>query len=408
MKFFLLAAGLLLHLAAARCQAPADRIEIGDDISQMIFPRAVGYPKNTVTIGDFRGKVVILDFWSTWCAPCFKQFGTTIDLQNKHKDDVVILTVNTYLNDDEAAVKKAIGRWEKGQNRKFTLPIALYDSANLRRLMPTGMPHYMWIDRKGIFRGAGRDDSFTESTIQSAIAGDFSGIRQTRRVFFNLDSHLLAENPFPVDSIIYSSVLGGYNRDIPAVVGLQHDTAGRPIGLVVANCTLPSLYKVTDSLIDRLPENRFYGGGIDLKRLYSYQLWYKNQSIERLQRLMRNEIDRLLQVQSGWQIRDTDCWVLSVTDQRKLPLNRQKPYYGLDDETADTAYSYGGDLDLLVAFLNGRSPITIVNESDYTGKLDLALPNGLSVEGMAGYLKRYGISLVRSKRPLQVFVIHRY
>lgn len=408
MKSFFLAVGLLLHLVIANCQSSGDRIEIGDDVSKMTFPRVIGYPTNTISISDFKGKVLILDFWSTWCAPCFKQFGPTIDLQNKYKSDVVILSVNCYINDNEAVVRKAVGRWEKGQNRKFTLPIALYDSANLRRLMPTGVPHYMWIDREGIFRGAGRDDSFTEQIIQSAIAGDFTGIRQSRRVFFNTNSHLLAENSFPVDSILYSSMLGGYNRDIPGIIGPQYDSAGRLVGLVVTNGEVPQLYGATDSTINRLPMNRFYGEGIDLKRMYCYQLWYKNQSLGNLQQMMRAEIDRLLHVQSGWQIRETDCWALSVADPKKLPPTKHKPYYTLDDATADTVFSYDASIDLLVAFLNSKSPVTVVNESGYTNSFDFVLPNKLAMAEMAGYLKRYGISLIRTKRRLPVFVIQGY
>lgn len=408
MKSFFLAGGLLLHFVVAVCQSLGDRIEIGDDVSKLVFPRVIGYSTNTISVSDFKGKILILDFWSTWCAPCFKQFGPTIDLQNKYKNDVVILAVNCYINDDEAVIKKAVGRWEKGQDRKFTLPIALYDSTNLRRLMPTGVPHYMWIDRTGIFRGAGRDDSFNESIIQSAIAGDFTGIRQSRRIFFNSNSHLLAENPFPVDSIMYSSMLGGYNRDVPGIAGAQYDSAGRLLGLVVTNCVVPQLYGATDSTINRLPINRFYGEGIDLERMYCYQLWYRNQSLGSLQLMMRAEIDRLLQVQSGWQVRETDCWALSVAEPKRLPLTKHPSYYTLDDTAADTVFSYDASIDLLVAFLNSKSPVTVVNESGYTGKLDFALPNGLTMAEMAGYLKRYGISLVRTKRRLPVFVIQRY
>ncbi len=38
----------------------------------------------TVSLSDFRGKVVILDFWATWCPPCKKEIPDFIDLQREY------------------------------------------------------------------------------------------------------------------------------------------------------------------------------------------------------------------------------------------------------------------------------------------------------------------------------------
>ena len=60
-----------------------------------------------VHLSDFKGKVVILDFWATWCGPCIASFPHTQKLAAKYKDqDVIVLASGT--SDTIAAFKKWI------------------------------------------------------------------------------------------------------------------------------------------------------------------------------------------------------------------------------------------------------------------------------------------------------------
>lgn len=47
-----------------------------------------------VTMSDYEGKIIILDFWATWCGPCKMEIPSFIQLQEDYKDDVVILGVS--------------------------------------------------------------------------------------------------------------------------------------------------------------------------------------------------------------------------------------------------------------------------------------------------------------------------
>jgi thiol-disulfide isomerase/thioredoxin len=45
-------------------------------------------------IASQKGKVVVLDFWSTWCVPCLREFPGLVDLDEKYGDDVACISVN--------------------------------------------------------------------------------------------------------------------------------------------------------------------------------------------------------------------------------------------------------------------------------------------------------------------------
>ncbi len=48
-----------------------------------------------VRLSDFKGKVILLDFWATWCGPCKTEIPGFIELQNKYgKDGLVVIGVS--------------------------------------------------------------------------------------------------------------------------------------------------------------------------------------------------------------------------------------------------------------------------------------------------------------------------
>jgi thiol-disulfide isomerase/thioredoxin len=51
-----------------------------------------------VKLSDYRGKVIVLNFWASWCNPCVQEFPSMVSLVEKMKGDVVIVAIAT---DDE-------------------------------------------------------------------------------------------------------------------------------------------------------------------------------------------------------------------------------------------------------------------------------------------------------------------
>ena len=112
---------------------------------------------NTVSLSDLKGKVVIVDFWATWCGPCKASFPGMQLAVNKYKDDpnVKFLFIDTWENgkDYEAGVRKFI----TANNYTFHVLIDEKNDAGRQAKVVTafdvsGIPTKFVIDKTGNIR----------------------------------------------------------------------------------------------------------------------------------------------------------------------------------------------------------------------------------------------------------------
>ena len=88
-----LALGLLW--AASDLTAPHEEDE-ATDADMVGKPAPLNYTvKNmngeSVHLASYKGKIILLNFWATWCPPCKVEIPDLIALQNEYKDDIVVL-----------------------------------------------------------------------------------------------------------------------------------------------------------------------------------------------------------------------------------------------------------------------------------------------------------------------------
>lgn len=105
-----------------------------------------------IKLEDYKGKLVIVDFWGTWCPPCRAEIPHFIKLKETYADQGLEVIGVTYENadDEEAAIK---GVKEFVAENKMNYPCVIGDDAT-QEMVPDfqGYPTTLFIDREGIVR----------------------------------------------------------------------------------------------------------------------------------------------------------------------------------------------------------------------------------------------------------------
>jgi thiol-disulfide isomerase/thioredoxin len=82
---------MILSGCARRPPESEHVLEIGQAAPNFKLPDLTG---QQVSLDQFKGKIVMLDFWATWCGPCRMTMPVVDNLQKEYADTMVLLTIN--------------------------------------------------------------------------------------------------------------------------------------------------------------------------------------------------------------------------------------------------------------------------------------------------------------------------
>jgi len=143
--------------------APSTGYHIGDVAPPFSLPALDG---GSVSLADYRGRVVLLDFWASWCVPCRLSMPSIDAMARDLGSEVVLLGVS--LDRSEADARSYV------DSKHYTELVALYGSLGQTRSVAgdygvLGIPRTFVIDRDGIVRFAGHPGLLTRELIESLL-----------------------------------------------------------------------------------------------------------------------------------------------------------------------------------------------------------------------------------------------
>lgn len=124
----------------------------------------------THSLADYRGKLVLLNFWATWCPPCRKEIPLFIELQRRYQNQGLQI-VGISIDNPEAVARY----W---QEMRINYPLLLADETTFELMAAYGnrtggLPYSVLIDANGKVRGV-KIGAYHEQELVMAIQAALS------------------------------------------------------------------------------------------------------------------------------------------------------------------------------------------------------------------------------------------
>ncbi len=144
-------------------------LEIGDTIPQALWDlklQTVNHPegKNTITLNEYKGKLIILDFWSSYCGACIKLLPKAADLQAAYQEQIKVVQITP---EPTERIVKVLNHNPNLKDMNISTVVA--DSLLPDYFPHRYFPHIVWINGDGVLLGATQAEYLNEHTIQQIL-----------------------------------------------------------------------------------------------------------------------------------------------------------------------------------------------------------------------------------------------
>lgn len=421
--------------------------EIGDVSPDFKLSNLINYSSKTASFSDFKGKIIIVDFWNTSCAPCIVAFPRLDSLQKKYADRLQIIAVSP---EKENVIKDFVKRMRTIKKIDFSILFEAEDNELKTYFRHVFVPHQVWIGPDGIIKATTDGKELNAFHIESLLknGSTFVKIKKDKSVIgpsYWIDKPLEIRNlliPLFLNDqsqrrtgVKFTSVLTPYLENALSVVTYPVNSPR----LLVINGTVSNLFAVAFGLISKerteLRANRIFceisdpeicrpgsntsSEAWNLQNKYCYEILssgysnmvsdsgsYKFVSNSEISNQIRKDIEYYFGYTAGFEKRWVKCFVFNVFDSLRLKAadGNESSVVGPGFLGAKfTNMSFSKIVSQLSNYLRS-SPV--LNEAGYTGKINIELEAKLTNSGdVAKELLKYGISLTEECREIDMLII---
>jgi len=439
-KLIVIVAFFIILSCPVKTFSQLNGIKIGETCPDVMIPHIINYKTDRASVADFKGKLLLLDFWATWCAPCVSMLPVTDSLQKEFEGEIQILPVT---DQDEATVTKFLNNLKLYKN--IAAPSVTNDH-ELRAMFPhIEIPHYVWIDGNSKVIAITGAEQVNATVIQNFLSkneialpvktDDFKTINDRAPMFVTGNELIEGNNTrfekIPSSDLLFHSVITKH------LDGFGCEQAIDSERITCKNSSMGDLYRValgdnklinievngtiwetnnrevkkmTDSAIIMLGQSRAANDAWMNLYSYCYELKcpaeLKNKKFELMLAELNNYFGTLYNIVGSLERRKVNCLALTIINKNKLTNSAaSKNQYAIDEYHLQLKNAPVSELlGLLSINLDTMPPL--IDETGYTAKLDIDLNCNMSdVQSINHALDAYGLQLVEKMAERDMIVI---
>lgn len=418
---------VVLFIIPLGCYAQFNQtFNIGDSIPPLVFRSIFNQPGTSISLSDYKGKLIIIDFWNRWCGSCIEAFPKMEKLQKEFGNKIKILLVTT--DKGEALVKLF------KQIRMPSLSIVSNDTV-LNNMFPhITVPHHVWINPDGRIQFITDGYNATSQNVSKVLGRKAIKLQlKTELTDVDADADLWKEGNGRFQKYItnYSFAMSKINEDWHTGFGFYKDTVNNTCGFKFVNSLLLDLYKVAFGgninyyFKDYTQNNRIQFSSKEVSDFFKYPIetdsipaWEQRNSISYESRwkikndslayhYLQDDASRFFPFNINVEIKEVACYIL-----KKAPhfsgtkyLNKEKVF----DYTDSTYIQKNTPVLYLIESLNGiqlfkNTPV--IDETFYTESIDISMTNAFTdIVTLKKQLFKNGFILEEGKRKMRMLVI---
>lgn len=389
-------------------------VQIGSSVPDESLNNSFGQKKDP-SISALKGKVIILDFWATWCSPCVAAFPKNELLQQKFFGQIQFINVGY---ESKQTIDKLYSSIY--ENKKTGLVWVTDDKRFVKMFPHTYLPHYVWIDQNGMYRAATEGSALTEENIKNAISGDFSKLKQKTDKGIEPDKKVTTKSHTLFSSTLSDYIEGGemISRSLPpdSLEGQRAEALNYSLsGLYYRAYQNEDLFRKKNTQFEVKDPGKFRSGLIGedylnwLKDGHGYN-WRVQVPLDvDLYKYMQDQLKLMFpQYKASVEFRDKESWVLIRTSKKDkiaskggTPANRFTPRSIELVNVPIRALTNP----LKVKFMS-KSDLFIVEQTGYSGTVDMNISADLSnMEELNKALAVYDLQFIKKVVPNKILII---
>lgn len=429
---------ILLSLVSTILYAqPADKgLQIGDRMPDISMGQYLDAPNKKMKISDFKGKLLIIDFWGIKCHVCISHMPKMDSLQKEFGSKIQFVYVT---RDDEKKVKEVL---MKAKVKKPDVPFFISDK-QFNKLFPhLGDPLHVWITPKGMVYAITQDYNTNEKTITEFLNGENPIIPRRWDWGVNLDYPLMSDQnsglighaeSYSVWFKGFEDYYSGNGVWIQKEKGANRETSVRLMGLTVDGlfgvAYMRDIFQVPINYLGLWKNNRlvlevkdssqFIWPKEDAKlnsflhnNIYYYELKLSKNSPESIFDILKHDLSlKLPNYYATIENRKVKCIVLSdlsITDQEKAKSTDTT--LGSNFIIKDSSTNLQNlPVNSFIAYLISNYSYLdtpFISETAFSGNLQMKLNAKVhSIEAFNKELNKYGFKISIEDREIKMLVI---